>query len=160
MLVIARLQQIHLVVDDIGTQAKQAATIYEVSLDIFSPNFEKLIGQYQREYDRYRLDEIVVAAIAPVVCDCLRGDDIPFDCSSQVRRILAHWQPLEEPDALVSSFRGWRDALKMAKPEEPPSHQVQVYGSSTVVSSAPAMYVPFTLFLLTPPLTHLVERNP
>ena len=56
-----------LVVDDIGTQAKQAATLYEVSLDIFSSNFETLVGQYQREYDRYRLDEIVVAAIAPVV---------------------------------------------------------------------------------------------
>ena len=67
MIVIARLQQIHLVVDDIGTQAKQAATLYEVSLDIFSSNFETLVGQYQREYDRYRLDEIVVAAIAPVV---------------------------------------------------------------------------------------------
>ena len=72
--VIARLQQVHLVVDDINTQAKQAASLYEASLDPFSPDFEKLIGLYPGEFDRYRLDEIVVAAIAPVVRTLLRAD--------------------------------------------------------------------------------------
>ena len=40
---------------------------YEVSLEPFTESFEKLIGLYPNEFDRYRLDEIVVAAIAPVV---------------------------------------------------------------------------------------------
>lgn len=66
--VISRLQQIHLVVDDINTQAKQAASTYEATLEPFSPNFDKLVGLYPNEFDRYRLDEIVIAAIAPVVC--------------------------------------------------------------------------------------------
>ncbi len=65
--VIARMQQVHLVVDDINTQARQAASTYEPSLELFSADFEKLVGLYPREFDLYRLDEIVVAAIAPVV---------------------------------------------------------------------------------------------
>ena len=65
--VIARLQQVHLVVDDINAQAKVAASTYEASLDPFSAHFEKLIGLYPAEFERYRLDEIVVAAIAPIV---------------------------------------------------------------------------------------------
>ena len=64
---IARLQQVHLVVDDINSQAKQMKSSYEVSLEPFSASFETLIGLYPTEFDRYRLDEIVVAAIAPVV---------------------------------------------------------------------------------------------
>jgi tuftelin-interacting protein 11 len=65
--VIARLQQVHLVADDINTQAKEQASTYEVSLDSFTPAFEKLLAQYTKEYDRYNLDEVVVAAIAPIV---------------------------------------------------------------------------------------------
>lgn len=48
------------------------------------------------------------------------------------------WQPLEDPTAFTANFRTWRRALKMASPEEKPVTQVQVYGSSTVVSVAPA----------------------
>lgn len=66
--VISRLQQVHLVVDDINTQAKEASTSYEATLEPFSAHFEKLIGLYPAEFERYRLDEIVVAAIAPIVC--------------------------------------------------------------------------------------------
>lgn len=119
---IARLQQVHLVVDDIESQAKEMKSSYEVSLGPFSANFEKLIGLYPMEFDRYRLDEVVVAAIAPVV-----------------RRMLTQWQPLEDPQAFVSDFRAWRKALKMAEPEDDaPVQQVQVYGSSTVISSSAA----------------------
>lgn len=67
VVVISRMQQINLVVDDINTQAKQMASAYEVSLDPFSPLFSKLLVQFPTEFDRYRLDEIVVAAIAPSV---------------------------------------------------------------------------------------------
>ena len=64
---IARLQQVHLVVDDIHAKAKELASVYEASLDPFSPYFEKLLSQFPQEFDKYRLDEIVVAAIAPTV---------------------------------------------------------------------------------------------
>ena len=64
---IARLQQVHLIVDDINTQAKDMASSYEVSLEPFSSNFDKLLGLYPKEFDCYHLDEIVIAAIAPIV---------------------------------------------------------------------------------------------
>lgn len=66
-IVISRLQQVHLIVDDVSTQAKEAASSYEATLEPFSTHFEKLIGLYPAEFERYRLDEIVVAAIAPIV---------------------------------------------------------------------------------------------
>ncbi|KAI1791848.1 TFP11-domain-containing protein [Ganoderma leucocontextum] len=114
---IARMQQMNVVVEGINNQAREAASMYEASLELFSPGFDKLLGQHAKEFDRYRLDEVVVAAIAPVI-----------------RRMLSQWQPLEDPTAFTANFRTWRRALKMAAPEEKPAHQVQVYGSSTVVS--------------------------
>lgn len=61
------MQQMNLVVDEINTQAREAASTYEVSLEPFQVGFDKLLGQHVKEFDRYRLDEVVVAAIAPVV---------------------------------------------------------------------------------------------
>lgn len=65
--VLLRLQQVHLIADEINNQSKELATVYEASLESFSPHFSKLLDQFPREFDRYRLDEIVVAAIAPLV---------------------------------------------------------------------------------------------
>ncbi|KAL4245226.1 TFP11/STIP family protein [Abortiporus biennis] len=125
---ISRLQQVHLVVDDINAQAKENASTYEASLDPFSSNFDKLLGLYPKEFERYRLDEIVVAAIAPTV-----------------RRMLTTWHPLEDPTAFNANFRLWRNALKMAAYEDkPPESQVQVYGSSTVLSSTVSVEKPMT----------------
>ena len=67
VLVIARLQQIHLVVDDITSEAKRLSVSYEPTLDLFSASFDKLLGQFASDFDRYRLDEVVVAAISPAV---------------------------------------------------------------------------------------------
>jgi hypothetical protein len=61
------LQQVHSIADEISNQSKDLASAREVSLEPFSPYFSKLLDQYSREFDKYRLDEIVVAAIAPVV---------------------------------------------------------------------------------------------
>ncbi|KAI0079346.1 TFP11-domain-containing protein [Panus rudis PR-1116 ss-1] len=124
---ISRLQQVHLVVDDINSQAKEIAQTYEASLEPFSPNFDKLVGQFAKEFDRYRLDEIVIAAIAPVV-----------------RRMLAQWNPLEDPSEFTKNFRLWRRALKMTVPEETNDAQVQVYGSSTVITSSSPVEKPMT----------------
>ena len=62
------MQQMNLVVNEINTQSREAASMYEASLEPFAVGFDKLLGQYGKEFDRYRLDEVVVAAIAPVVC--------------------------------------------------------------------------------------------
>lgn len=66
-LVISRMQQAHLVIDDIQALARQQAVVYEASLDLFSPHFDKLLSQFSSEFDKYRLDEVVVAAIVPIV---------------------------------------------------------------------------------------------
>ena len=41
--------------------------MYEASLDPFATHFDKLLGLYPKEFEKYQLDEIVVAAIAPTV---------------------------------------------------------------------------------------------
>jgi tuftelin-interacting protein 11 len=55
------------VADDITNLSKELSSAYEADLESFTPHFFKLFNQYPNEYDRYRLDEIVVAAIAPLV---------------------------------------------------------------------------------------------
>jgi tuftelin-interacting protein 11 len=66
--VIARLQQVHLVADELSALARtQAASDTEGSLDAFTPLFDRLLAQYTPEYARYNLDEVVVAAVAPTV---------------------------------------------------------------------------------------------
>ena len=57
----------NVVVEEINAQARESASTYEASLEPFSVGFDKLLGQHAKEFDRYRLDEVVVAAIAPVV---------------------------------------------------------------------------------------------
>lgn len=120
--VIARLQQVQLLANDINTTAKELTSVYEVSLEPFSPHFQKLISEYSYEYDKYRLDEIVVAAIAPVV-----------------RRLVANWNPLEQPSLFLSTFRSWQRALKINDVKIPSRTQVDVYGTQTTVTPAIAM---------------------
>jgi len=78
---------------------------------------QKLINEYTAEYDRYGLDEIVVGAIAPVL-----------------RRMIANWNPLEDPSLFLQTFRSWRRALKINEQPSLPESQVDVYGSKTTVS--------------------------
>jgi hypothetical protein len=72
--VISRMKQVRLVVDDIQTLSRQQASDYEASLEPFSPHFHKLLSQFPSEFDRYRLDEIVVGAIVPIVCATIFGN--------------------------------------------------------------------------------------
>lgn len=62
------MQQVHLVVDDTQSLARQQAAVYEASLEPFSPLFDKLLSRFPSEFDKYRLDEVVVAAVVPIVC--------------------------------------------------------------------------------------------
>ncbi|KAF8817454.1 Sip1/TFIP11 interacting protein [Phlegmacium glaucopus] len=126
---IARLQQVQLLADDINVIAKELTSVYEVSLEPFSPHFQKLISEYSYEYDKYRLDEIVVAAIAPIV-----------------RRMVANWNPLEQPSLFLLTFQSWRRALKINDAEIPSQTQVDVYGARNIAAPTIAMEKPMTPF--------------
>ncbi|KAK0501366.1 GC-rich sequence DNA-binding factor-like protein-domain-containing protein [Armillaria luteobubalina] len=117
---IARLQQVQLVANEFDAKSRELAAAYEVSLDPFSPLVYRLLSEYSNEYDKYRLDEIVVAAIAP-----------------SVRRMVSQWDPLQDPTFLISTFRSWRLALRVSSPPEKPQTQVDVYG--TQVTRAPVI---------------------
>lgn len=67
--VIARLQRVHLVVDEISAKAKEVTRDPDPSAKLgeFTPYFDKLLMEYSGEYEKYRLDEIVVASVAPTV---------------------------------------------------------------------------------------------
>jgi tuftelin-interacting protein 11 len=67
LLVISRLQQVHLVADEIVTHSKELLSTEDASLESFSPLFSKLLEQCPGEFDLYHLDELVIAAIAPLV---------------------------------------------------------------------------------------------
>ncbi|KDQ13045.1 hypothetical protein BOTBODRAFT_112065 [Botryobasidium botryosum FD-172 SS1] len=101
---ISRLQKVHLVVEDISVTAKEAASLYEASLQSFTPHFEKLYGEYSKEYDAYGLDEIVVAAIVPVF-----------------RRSVSAWDPLKDPTELADVLRQWKKILKVTVVKDPGS---------------------------------------
>jgi len=121
--VITRLQQIQQVANDINTTARELASVYEVSLEPFSSSIQKLVDEYATEYDRYRLDEVVVAAITPVM-----------------RRMVLKWDPLEDPALFLSTFRSWKRALKINE-EELPDTQIDMYGSKTTVTHPVQVYV-------------------
>ncbi|PPQ91459.1 hypothetical protein CVT25_013716 [Psilocybe cyanescens] len=114
---IARLQQIQIVANDIQTIAKELASLYEVSLEPFSPPIQKLMNDYSPEYEKYGLDEVVVGAIAPVM-----------------RRIVASWNPLEDPSSFLPTFRSWRRALKINEEEPVPETKIDLYGSKTITA--------------------------
>ena len=114
---ISRLQQIQIVANDINAVSRDLSSVYEVSLESFSPLFQKLLLEYSVEYDRYHLDEIVVAAIAPVM-----------------RRMATSWVPLEHPTFFLDTFRSWRWALKINDEELQPETQVDIYGTKTIAA--------------------------
>lgn len=125
--VISRLQKVSLVVDEINTKSRELASVYEATLDDFSLPFSKLL-QFPTEFDKYRLDEIVVAAIAPTV-----------------RRIVVQWNPLRDPSTLVSTFRTWKQALKVNLVEQSSQAQVSLYGTGAI-ASPPVVEQPMTPF--------------
>lgn len=141
------MQQVRLVVDDTRTLSRQQASNYEASLEPFSPHFHKLLSQFPSEFDRYKLDEIVVAAIAPIVRATVAAMSYRCLLLYQVRRMLSQWNPMEDPDKLLSTFRLWRRALKLADHEErPPDNQVSLFGVSELPALPPKVEVPMTPF--------------
>ncbi|KAH6915899.1 Sip1/TFIP11 interacting protein [Coprinopsis sp. MPI-PUGE-AT-0042] len=115
---IARMQQIQIVANEIQVLSKELSSMYEVILEPFSPLVHKLVDQYANEFELYQLDEVVVAAITPTL-----------------RRLVSSWNPLEDPDGFLSVFRDWRRALKISADEPFSTTTVDIYGAKTVVQS-------------------------
>ena len=121
--VIAALQRVQIVANEIGTKSKEVSSSYDASLDAFDPLFDKLTEQFPTDFDKYRLDEVVVAAIAPLF-----------------RRLVAAWDPLEEPTAFIGIFRKWRRVLRVnAESEKPPDRQLESFGSRVIPTTPVVM---------------------
>ncbi|KIK61690.1 hypothetical protein GYMLUDRAFT_199260 [Collybiopsis luxurians FD-317 M1] len=127
---IARLQKVQIVGSEIDAKAKEISSDYDASLDQFSPLFYKLTRDFETEFDRYQLDEVVVAAITPLV-----------------RRLVAQWQPMEDPKAFISTFRNWRRVLRVRSDEPSPENQVDTPRVNTVAVSAQKSMTPFESLL-------------
>jgi len=63
---ISRFQQIQIIANDISALSKEQASVYKVSLEPFSPFVCKLVDQFPMVL-QHELDEVVVAAVAPLV---------------------------------------------------------------------------------------------
>ncbi|CED85189.1 Tuftelin-interacting protein TIP39, contains G-patch domain [Phaffia rhodozyma] len=113
---ISRLQQIHVVINEISGISKTLASTYEPSLAPFIPPFDRLLYEFPEEHSTYSLDEIVVGAVSPVF-----------------RRLVSQWQPLESSTELLASLRPWKKAFKFSDAEkEEDAKAVDVYGQARV----------------------------
>lgn len=113
---IERLQRVHLAIDELAAVTKQMYSGGDGALAKLSPGIEKLVSEFSGEYERYGIDEVVVAAFAPAF-----------------KTILESWSPLEEPHKMTDILKTWRPALRMSsKPE--PDMEVDIYGVQRVVS--------------------------
>ncbi len=79
-LVIERLQKMHIIADDLVSKANDQATSKATSLEHLSVPVMSLIQQYPDEYKTFHLDDIVVAAIAPVVSERMRYESYRTLC--------------------------------------------------------------------------------
>lgn len=48
--------------------------------------------------------------------------------------MVAEWNPLDEPNAFVTTFRTWKRALKLNEVDETSQSQLDVYGTKTYIS--------------------------
>ncbi|TFK29732.1 TFP11-domain-containing protein [Coprinopsis marcescibilis] len=128
---ISRMQQIQIVANEIHVLSKELASMYEISLDPFSPLVHRLVTQFPNEFDKYQLDEVVVAAVAPLL-----------------RRLVASWEPLDNPAAFLTTFREWKPALKVNSDNATTSTQVDIYGAKTkIIPSEEKSMTPFESLL-------------
>lgn len=111
---IERLQRVHLVIDELAAVTKQMRGGDSDALAELSPSIEKLVKEFSGEYERYGIDEVVVAALAPAF-----------------KVILTTWRPLEEPAKMTDILKTWRPALRMSSEPEP-DMEIDIYGAQRV----------------------------
>jgi tuftelin-interacting protein 11 len=130
---IARLQRVHLLVDEVSSIAKTLSTSYEPSLEAFMKPFDQLMFEFAEEYKTYALDEVVVGALSPVVSPTSDDADFPPDLLSslplQFRRLVASWDPLSSSTDLFSSLRQWKKAFRFSDPNSADNESIEVYGN-------------------------------
>jgi tuftelin-interacting protein 11 len=122
---IRRLEAVRIVCDEL---TKEARTLQHSGMDIsdehinentpsplqsLTPHVNRLLSDFAPEYDRYRLDELLVGAIAPF----LRSEFI-------------HWDPLQEPSKWTQILKEWNQALKMSEREKVSNEVGTFYGFS------------------------------
>ncbi|GAA98296.1 uncharacterized protein L969DRAFT_616734 [Mixia osmundae IAM 14324] len=94
---VSRLQQILEIVSEVETISKTATqdrqTLAERA-DLFADAFERLAGGYHAELSEYRLDELVVGALAPLL-----------------RIAWSEWEPLVQPVLGIAELKRWRSLL-------------------------------------------------
>ena len=113
---IERLQRVHLAIDDLAAVTKQLRGGGDDILAKLSPGIEKLVREFSGEYERYGIDEVVVAALAPAF-----------------KATLETWSPLHEPNKMTDILKTWRPALRFSsKPE--PDMEVDIYGVRRVAT--------------------------
>lgn len=111
---IERLQRVHLVIDELAAVTKQMRGGDSDALAELSPSIEKLVKEFSGEYERYSIDEVVVAALAPTF-----------------KVILTTWRPLEEPTKMTDILKTWRPALRISSEPEP-DMEIDIYGAKRV----------------------------
>lgn len=144
---IRRLGEMKLVVDELSTTAKSAhrtsvsqrPSDYETSdtpstLDLLSPFVERFTKDFSSEYEGYKIDEVLVGAMAPLF-----------------RAELTNWNPLEEPRKWTSILIQWKDALKMSgRRKEEETALSTFYGAppkETIVSDVVQVMTPWESLL-------------
>ncbi|KAJ3188284.1 Tuftelin-interacting protein 11 [Gaertneriomyces sp. JEL0708] len=93
---IARLKPIIQLANECANRSKEFARMptglnLDFVMNAFADTFEQLQTVYYHEYQSYRLDELVVASLAPII-----------------KVALATWQPLVDPTFLAEPVRKWR----------------------------------------------------
>lgn len=113
---IEQLQRVHLAIDELAAVTKEMHSGGDDALAKLSPGIEKLVRDFSGEYERYGIDEVVVAAFAPAF-----------------KTTLETWRPLQEPHKMTDILKTWRPALRISsKPEL--DMEVDIYGVQRVVS--------------------------
>ncbi|KAI8825833.1 GC-rich sequence DNA-binding factor-like protein-domain-containing protein [Fimicolochytrium jonesii] len=99
-----QLKAVMEIANECQTYSKQFTVNFETAnleslVAAFSGPFQKLQTTYFEEYKTYRLDELVVASLTPIV-----------------KRLLADWQPLSDPRYGSDAFREWKRLLILPSP--------------------------------------------
>ena len=118
-------------------------------LAIFGESFDNLLSTATgEEYEVYRLDEVVVGAIAPTVSTdqtplpsrvigSKAADFVAYFPHKQMKRAWSEWNPLESPTAHLDDLKKWRRMYRLQKRDasEDDARQVDLFGAASYGSS-------------------------
>lgn len=139
-----RLKGIMLVVESIKQKEAEVMEVINAAVgqvtpkDAMSPfidEFDELLGTYGEEYEDMKLDEVVIAAVSPIVsriartCSSLSANALPY---SQLRRLFIDWDPLSDPAFAVSELKRWKRHFMIDKNQTKAANgmDIDVYGAA------------------------------